>query len=194
MVENHTMISNVGDSTAHYNKRNVRRLSLSGVVKTMKRVIIIAVILFTASSLTFAQAKGKKTNPNLRAERELILIENNLVDALLKRDATVFERFLTEDYIFTDSGSNVHCKADVLRYLQSGNLVNETYSLSDLRVRFYGKTGIVTGRSKTKWRAGNDGAIDEDRFTDVFVKRDGKWYLAAGQTTRISREQQPIQK
>jgi hypothetical protein len=160
----------------------------------MKQVIAIAIILLAVSPLTFGQTKGKKTNPNISAEQELIQIENELIDALLKRDVAVFERFLDEDYIFTDSGSNVHFKADVLGYLKSGDLINETYFLSDLRVRFYGKTAIVTGRSKTKWRAGDDGAIDQDRFTDVFAKRKGRWYLVAGQTTRISREQQSVKK
>jgi ketosteroid isomerase-like protein len=160
----------------------------------MKQVIVIVIILLTAAPMTFAQTKGKKTNLNVRAEQELIQIENELIDALLKRDVSVFERFLDEDYIFTDSGSNVHFKANVLGYLKSGDLINETYFLSDLRVRLYGNTAIVTGRSKTKWRAGDDGAIDQDRFTDVFVKRNERWYLVAGQTTRISREQQSVKK
>jgi hypothetical protein len=148
--------------------------------------------LLVASPSTFAQTKGKNTSLSIRAEQELIQIENDLVSALLKHDVSVFDRFLDKDYIFTDSGSTVHFKADVLGYLKSGDLINETYVLSDLRVRFYGKTAVVTGRSKTKWRAGDDGAIDQDRFTDVFVKRNGRWYLVAGQTTRISREQQSV--
>jgi hypothetical protein len=160
----------------------------------MKRVIVLVIILLAALPITFAQTKGKKTNPNIRAKQELVQIENELIDALLKRDASVFERFLDKEYIFTDSGGNVHFKSDVLGYLKSCDLINETYLLSDLRVRLYGKTAVVTGRSKTKWRASDDGAIDQDRFTDVFVKRNGRWYLVAGQTTRISREQQSVKK
>jgi ketosteroid isomerase-like protein len=69
-----------------------------------------------------------------------------------------------------------------------------TLEMSDLKVRVYGDTGVATGTSKASWVSDGVRTTDQDRFIDVFAKRKGKWYLVAGQTTRISREQQPVKK
>src|SRR5215510_2917761 len=103
----------------------VRRVFSLGEIQTMREVILSSIILLAVSPLAIAQSKGKDTNLNARTVQELIRIENQLVDALLKRDVSVFEQFLRNDYIFTDAGSHVHSKADVLRYLKSGDLINE---------------------------------------------------------------------
>jgi ketosteroid isomerase-like protein len=49
-------------------------------------------------------------------------------------------------------------------------------------VRAFGDAAVVTGR--TTARAGGQTLIL--RFTDVFVRRDGKWLVVASHATRIA--------
>jgi len=56
--------------------------------------------------------------------------------------------------------------------------------LSDLQVRREGDTAVVTGVNHVKGRGEDDKPYDRRvAFTDVWVKRDGKWQVLAAQGT-----------
>ena len=53
-------------------------------------------------------------------------------------------------------------------------------------VRLEGNTGIITGVYHLKGRDEKGQALDRRiRFTDVYVKRDGRWLVLASQGTPI---------
>jgi len=70
----------------------------------MKNIFVVTVMCLAASFLAIGQMKSRTERQNANVEQALTQIENELTDAILKRDVAVFERALTEDYIFTDSG------------------------------------------------------------------------------------------
>ncbi len=60
--------------------------------------------------------------------------------------------------------------------------------LSDMKVRVYGDTAVVTGRLH---RVGKDknGSFDRNyMFTDIFIRRDGRWQIIATQATFVAPE------
>ncbi len=160
----------------------------------MKRVIIVVAVLLVAFCLTFGQRKSGTENRNSQAEQELIQMENQLFDATRKHDVAFFQRILANDYIFTSSGATVVYKPDTISFFSTPVQSDTTLEMRELRVRVYGDTGVATGTSKASWVSNGVRTTDQDRFIDVFAKRDGRWYLVAGQTTRISREEQPAKK
>jgi hypothetical protein len=160
----------------------------------MKRVFIITVVLLAMFQLALGQSKSKDESRNSKAEQELLHLENQLFEATKKHDVAFFQRILADDYIFTSSGATVADKPDTIKWFSTHVEPETTLEMNDLKVRVYGDTGVATGTSKASWVSDRVRTTDQDRFIDVFAKRKGKWYLAAGQTTRISREQQPIKK
>ena len=63
------------------------------------------------------------------------------------------------------------------------------YLVDEMKVFDYGKTAVVLGRVTTTTR-GKDGEVTrKSRFTDVFVKRDGRWQIVAGHSSRIREPQ-----
>jgi hypothetical protein len=59
--------------------------------------------------------------------------------------------------------------------------------LSDVKVRIYGNTAVVTGIVKyVGEQAGVKSTGNPARFTRVLVKRDGIWKQVLGQNTRIA--------
>ncbi len=77
-------------------------------------------------------------------------------------------------------------KVQVLSSVKDDKTVLEAADLSDLNVRKEGDTAVVTGINHVRGRDDKGQAFDRwYRFTDVFVKRDGRWQVLATQGTPI---------
>lgn len=158
----------------------------------MKRVINVFAALVAACCLASGQQRrGGAEGRDARAEQELVRLERRLFEATRRHDVDFFRRTLADDYIFTSSGATVAFKPETLRWFSAPAEPDSTLEMLDLRVRVYGETGVATGTSKASWVANGVRTTDRDRFIDVFARRGGRWYLVAGQTTRLSRDEQP---
>ena len=76
---------------------------------------------------------------------------------------------------------------DIADTLSNTNTVTSA-ELSDVKVRVYGDTAVVTGRLH---RVGKDkkGSFDRNfMFTDTFIRRDDRWQIIATQATFIAPE------
>jgi ketosteroid isomerase-like protein len=68
-----------------------------------------------------------------------------------------------------------------------GRTKYDAFEVDDLRVRVYGDTAVVTGRSTPRGRdARGQEMHGRYRFLRVWVKRDGRWQVVAFQGTRIA--------
>ena len=61
------------------------------------------------------------------------------------------------------------------------------FKFDDMKVHVYGNVAVVTGRNTIKgvWEDIEHDISGPYRFTDVFVKRDGRWQCVASQSSRI---------
>ncbi len=70
--------------------------------------------------------------------------------------------------------------------MKNDKTVFESLELSDLNVRLEGNIAVVTGVNHVRGRDDKGQPLDRrSRFTDVFVKRDGRWQVLATQGTAI---------
>jgi len=135
--------------------------------------------------------KGAPTQKTHKTEAELRQLERDIGDANVRRDKAFFERIEADEFIFTDSAGGLTTKAEDVASLDkpAGEFKLVSYVPDDMKVRVDGMTAVVTGRTTTKLQAKDREVINRSRFTDVFVKRDGRWQLVAGHSSRL-REQQ----
>jgi ketosteroid isomerase-like protein len=146
----------------------------------MRYVLSLAIMAVVGIS----QLSAQMPNPT---EQELIKVENDWNQAVLKRDRTKLERFLADEYLSTDQeGVSWNKKQDIeIDTLGASRLA--FFKLDDMKVHVYGEVGVVTGRNASKGTLGGSNASSQYRFTDVFVKRDGRWQCVASQATPIVR-------
>jgi ketosteroid isomerase-like protein len=107
----------------------------------------------------------------------LLYLERDWNQAEMKKDAAWFERMLASDYTGVDgrTGKTVS-KAENIADIKT--ITTDSASLSGLDVRLKGDTAVITGLSHNKGKDGKGAAFDRTiRFTDVWVKRDGKWQV-----------------
>jgi ketosteroid isomerase-like protein len=117
----------------------------------------------------------------------LAYMERDWNDATLKRDAGWIERNYAVDAtdISSRTGS-IKTKAQALEAARTDKTTYQSLELSDLNVRVEGNTAVVTGVNHVVGRDDQGKAINQRvRFTDVFIKRDGRWQVWATQGTVI---------
>ena len=73
-----------------------------------------------------------------------------------------------------------------MQELGSGVRRIESGSVDDLNIRTFGDVAIVTGRSVLAGSYQGERASVVQRFTDVFVRRDGRWQAVASQGTQVA--------
>src|SRR5262249_14542826 len=122
------------------------------------------------------------------AEQELLKVENDWSQAVMQRDASTLPRFYADEYVFTDANGVVSNKASETKNITSGAFRLTSYKFDDVKVHVYGSTAVVTGRNtiNARWEDLGRDVKGPYRFTDVFVKRVGRWQCVASQSSRIA--------
>ena len=91
----------------------------------------------------------------------------------------------SDDYTFITLRGELRTKAEIVKGFRSGSFKYESQTISDLKVRVYGDTAIVTGRSSQRGKENGKDYSGDYRFTRVYVKQKGQWVTVALQTTPI---------
>lgn len=143
-------------------------------------------ILLMFGAVASAQTKQSKI------EAELMQLERDIGAANIRRDKAFFELTEADEFIFTDSSGGTTTKAEDVASLDkpAGEFRLVSYEVDEMKVFVYGKTAVVTGRVTSVLRGKDREATVKSRFTDVFVRRDGRWQIVAGHSSRIPREPQ----
>ena len=147
----------------------------------------ILVVQFAQAQISGADKAPHASGAGSKSvEDTLIQIEHDWGEALLKADVTAWSRFLGDDWVLTYSDGTLVTKAMALADLKEGALKIESFRLDDLKVRVYGDTAVVTGQitEKSKFRDKDTSGVR--RFTDVFVKREGRWQAVASHESDVS--------
>jgi ketosteroid isomerase-like protein len=133
------------------------------------------------------EPQSTKPQDPVSDERELSQLVKDLNRSVLKADAASLERVLHPDYVHHGPRGPAESRAQYLENRKTGRVEYKVLEWDDIKVRLYGDTAIVTGRSIAKGKD-QHGAIDDQRFfTRVFLRRDGRWQLAHSQATPIQK-------
>ena len=153
----------------------------------MKHFHIIIALAFAVPSLLLAQTGDKTSKPSSETEQAIAKIEQDITNALLKQDAATVDRMLADDCFYTGPDGKTQTKAEFLADIKSGDLKLESSTIKDLKVRAADADfAVVTYGTTDKGSYKGRDIGGEYRWTDVFVKRDGRWQVVAGQGTGIA--------
>jgi ketosteroid isomerase-like protein len=121
-------------------------------------------------------------------QEELLKLEKDFAQAVVKNDADAIDGFLGDDWVIVDPDGGIIDKARFLGVIRSGALSHELMESADWRVRLYGNTAVVTGLTTTKGEFMGQDFTSCERATDVFVKQDDRWLCVFTQLTRLSKK------
>lgn len=151
----------------------------------MKRLFVIALSVILSSSLALARAaKPAQEGADEKAVSRLV---HEWLDALVNNDLDALDRIIGDDYIITNSDGSVLGKKQDMEPLRAG-LKFESADIEDLKVRVYGDTAVATGVTTFKGNFKGREFTARERFTDVWVRRNGRWQAVASQETRLPKQ------
>jgi ketosteroid isomerase-like protein len=115
--------------------------------------------------------------------REILDMERQAKEASLRRDADFPQRNLADDYVAITPLGQVTTKQDSLSARKSGQLRYEAIDVSDMVVRVYGDTAVVTARADVRGHQLGEDFSGPYRYTRVWVRRSGHWQAVSYQAT-----------
>jgi ketosteroid isomerase-like protein len=119
------------------------------------------------------------------AKKELLQIEQDYAKALSSNDTKAILAGLAQEWKLVMANGEVITRGDLAEALESGKLKFQAYSSADLDVRIFGETAVVIGSGTAKGSWEGQDFTSADRFTDVFVRRDGKWSCVSSHSTEL---------
>ncbi len=115
--------------------------------------------------------------------REIVDMERQAKEASLHRDPDFPQRAFAEDYVAITPLGQVTTKQDTVSARKSGQLRYDTITVSDMVVRVYGDTAVVTARADVKGHQLGEDFSGPYRYTRIWVRRTGHWQAVSYQAT-----------
>ncbi len=119
-------------------------------------------------------------------ERELRDIQQRLARGWIEKHPATIEAILAPEWTVIQADGTVHDRGEILDAVFVAKVFDiEDVNVSDVEVRLYGTTAVVRGVTVARGRINGQSVSAHIRFTDVFVKRDGRWQAVASQATAL---------
>lgn len=143
-------------------------------------------MLFLLLSLPLL-ALAQENTGNASADKSLILaLESAWNQAELHHDANAAASILAGTFISADHHGTLLNKSKYIADLKDPSFNPEEISNSDTSVYLYGDVAIVTSAYRTKGTDNGKPFAHHGRFTDTWIKRNGKWQCVADHETLIN--------
>ncbi len=126
--------------------------------------------------------------PDAKSEAQLRQLNAELAEAEVCRDIDALERLISDDYLGIDPSGSLLTKELIISTYGSGKVVLESIVTSDLRIRVFDNTGIITGRSLIKGRSGPNEFSAVFRYNDTYRREGPGWRLISSQLTPLVAE------
>jgi hypothetical protein len=115
--------------------------------------------------------------------REIVDLEHQAREASLRRDAEFSQRTLADDYVAITPLGQVTTKKETITARRSGQLRYDAMNVTDMVVRIYGDTAVVTARADVKGHQLGEDFSGPYRYTRIWVRRSGRWQTVSYQAT-----------
>ena len=153
---------------------------------TVRLSSVAALLLFVLTAGVAQHSSGMPRGQRHESRHEIDQLEQTWRDAVISRNVSALDSLLAEDYIAITANGTLLSKEQTLTNLRSGTQKFASIEFSDRKVRFYGKTALVTSRAEINASTGEGNISGSYRYTRVWVKdATGVWKIVSFEASRI---------
>jgi ketosteroid isomerase-like protein len=117
--------------------------------------------------------------------KQIEALEMQWRDAEIANNVSQMDRLLADDYVGISANGTVETKPQELAQRRAGTVRIQSLDLSDLKVRVFGDTAVVTSRAELTGVNGQSDISGNYRYTRVYNKRLGQWKIVSFEASRI---------
>jgi ketosteroid isomerase-like protein len=169
----------------------VKNLSIPIVRRLLPGVTALTVLMLSVCAHPL-QAGSGPPRPDLpkgqkhEIRHEIDHLEEAWREALLKQDSAAMAVLLDNDYMAITAYGTLQTKDQTLANLRAGRMHFTALDISDRKVRFYGKTALVTSQAEVKGTTADGDISGSYRYTRVYVRdAQGKWKVVSFEASKI---------
>jgi hypothetical protein len=145
------------------------------VLSAAKDLFLLVPLLSTPHLATAQQGTAKKS-----AERELFRLENEWAQAVVKRDPAVLHRMTAPNWVCSDETGVMEREAGIKSFTTGTDTVRNA-SNERMRTFVYDNAAVVIGVLVRKASGASGPFTNRYRYTDSWVRLDGRWQCIASQ-------------
>lgn len=139
----------------------------------MHKSLVLALLACFIAIAGVACAQEESEAAKIRA------LELQLTDSYTQRQIEQLASLLDEDFVITFEDGSTLSKTGYVSFMASPSDHIETAEMNDMKIRVHRTTAVVTGTYHEKGDTKGQAYDYHDRFTDIWIKKNGKWKLAA---------------
>lgn len=138
-------------------------------------------LLFICLYLTPTATWGQSGRTSSVLETEALRFE-----AMTRKDTAFLKNLLHEDLVYIHSNGLTETKKEHLRAISTGSIVYKSLDRAPgTRIRRYGKWAITNGAVHVSGMLNGNSFDLQLRYTAIYRKKKGKWWLLNWQSTRV---------
>jgi len=137
-------------------------------------------------SLTVA-AGARPGAPQSDDASKVVAMENLWNQMQLNHDASAMEKMLDEDFVLTDYDGALSNKNQFLDSIKDMSIKLTQEMSEGMKLHQHGNTVVVTGATREKGTQNGKAFQHYGRFTDTWIKKDGRWLCVASHLGVISK-------
>jgi len=147
----------------------------------LSKILPILLLMLLTSCYATAQST---------AEQEVRKMERAWLDAYEQRDAKAMEAIVADDFTITFMNGSIQTKQRILDSLKSSrNYPPPKFHTEEVQARVYSDTVVLIGRVIAEWQQNGQPMKEENRYTDTYVKRNGRWQVVASHLSNVPKPQ-----
>ncbi|MGB7921720.1 MAG: nuclear transport factor 2 family protein [Pyrinomonadaceae bacterium] len=151
----------------------------------MRRSLTMTLLVIAAlSSIAVGQTRNKRTDQNKKVEEAIKTLERQwLIEPYFTSNMTAYDRIVADDFTITHSNGKVLNKTEKRANIIADHITDPSspFRIGESSVRVYGNAAVSIGYIIEK--------NSTVRFTNTYVKKDGRWQVIASQLNRIRQQQ-----
>ena len=145
----------------------------------MSRRRLGALFIVILASFAIVKISTRTVAAGAGAKEEILKVDEERNQALQKGDVATLDRIYSDDLVYANATGALLTKAQHLADLKGRALNFKSFKHDDVQVTVHGDTGILTGISTSAVEFHGTVSSSPRRFLNVFVKKDGRWLVAA---------------
>src|ERR1044072_1133234 len=136
--------------------------------------------------LSMRSGTTSKVMQRLVAESEVRVAEHQGFEAMMKGDLVALDTLLDEELTYVPGKGSIQSRKEFMDAIGKRSTVYDSIAAHDVRVRVYHGLALATGRAEQQVRDAKGASKVTVRFTEIYVRREGRWLLSAWEAKRVA--------